>query len=215
MLASNLFSFASSSWDMQISWISTTHGRQASKHLYRLAIHQLHTGCMVAITANLSLLKNPLNLIHLLIRQLHGTRILRHALGRGGAGDGYDPRHARAFRQRQMPAKCQLSWGAILRFGDLLELMDELDVVFEVFGREAGKAVAHVVFGDVGVLLDLAGQDAFADGGVAVAFIYLLVFLLVRLCLNCWRANDLRENGNVEFGTGLGNSVGQGVCGPE
>lgn len=66
----------------------------------------------------------------------------------------------------QEPSEHQLRRRDALLASNLLELIDELEVLGEVLFAEARGEFSEVAFGDIGVGLEGAGEEASADGGV-------------------------------------------------
>ena len=109
------------------------------------------------IPLRLKLPQELINLLHLLVRQLHQRRVLPHALHVRRPGDGDDRRQAVLPALRGDPGEGNLCGGSALARGEGLDGVHELEVEVEDVGLKAGAEVPEVVLGEVGVGLELAG----------------------------------------------------------
>lgn len=101
---------------------------------------------------------------HILIRQLHLDTVLPDPLHRRCPWDGNNPGHAGAPRERQHPVDRHLGWGTPLTVRNLLHGGGELQVRVKHAGLEPREGPADIALGDVGERLDLAAEDAPAEG---------------------------------------------------
>jgi len=113
----------------------------------------------VPIPDNLEFRQRLINLGHLGIRNVDIDRVLVDAFNRGGSRDGDDVWVPGPLGQVPGPGDGQLGRVVPLLLGQLPDMVGELLVVLKVPWAEAGKELQQRVFGDVGVGLELVGEE--------------------------------------------------------
>ena len=103
------------------------------------------------------------NLAHLLPRQpnLNSTQILLEILNLLRTRDGND-----ILALRHQPSEGQLARGTALLPGERLDLLDELEVLGEILGREARRHAAEIALFEIVGRFVLARHEAAAEGAV-------------------------------------------------
>lgn len=121
-------------------------------------------GGRISFTSRLKGSEDLVDTGHIIIGQVDDSCVLADAVRVGGARDGDDLGHARAFRQGDEPVDGDLAGGAALLLGDGLDGGDELEVLGEVVTLPARVDAAEVVLGELVKRLDLATEEASAEG---------------------------------------------------
>lgn len=133
------------------------------------------------------LLQNGIDFRHLLISKLVDSRhVLNQLVHSGTAGNGNNGGHAGLVAQGANPSQRNLRWGDVLARSQAIHLVDQLQVVLEVFFLEARHVSTEVTLGDVIERGDGAREDTAAKRRVG-------------------------HDGDLELGTGLCNVVFQDV----
>jgi hypothetical protein len=121
-------------------------------------------GGRVSLTSRRKGSKDLVDAGHIVIGQVDDGCVLTDAVRVGRARDGDDLGHARASRQGHEPVDGDLAGSAALLLGDGLDGGDELEVLGEVFTLPARVDAAEVVLGELVERLDLATEEASAEG---------------------------------------------------
>ena len=103
--------------------------------------------------------RGALNIAQIVLRELDAERaeVLVQALQFARTGNGHDPRLL-----SQQPGQRDLGGCRVLPLGGGLEQVDQRQIRFPCLRGESRNGVADVAAGERSVLVDLAGQKAFA-----------------------------------------------------
>ena len=136
-------------------------GQVKDIHIYR-AIDTLGVnGYMlrVSLSRSLKAMDQAIQLVQLLLGNLHQLRILLNTLHRRRARNRDHKRQVRIRVQAQHPVDGDLAGGAALFAGNLLNLLDESEVVLELGWLEAGEGGDCAELFDVVQSLVLASEE--------------------------------------------------------
>lgn len=139
------------------------------------SVRQMHAGLGIPIARDRIGFQDVRNLLHFVVGQLDGLRVLLDPLDLGGARDGDDGSEShllpieidRASTQLSHPGDGDLRPRHALLLGQLPHLIHDAVVLLEHVVLKLGHVFAEIAVGDVGVLPDtFARQGSSTEGAV-------------------------------------------------